>query len=126
MTESEQEQLHIHGGDHEETYYEKRIIGLANLPNKIDAPHDPTLDRDALLDRLTVWLMKERTFRTDTGTPITTTFFRWACGIEPGGDSWLQCFTAPVFARTPDDSSIPRVIRTSLPQSAGTRPHEWS
>ena len=31
MTQSEQEQLHIHGGDHEETYYEKRIIGLANL-----------------------------------------------------------------------------------------------
>jgi nitrile hydratase alpha subunit len=31
VTQSEQEQLHIHGGDHEETYYEKRIIGLANL-----------------------------------------------------------------------------------------------
>jgi len=31
MTTSEQEQLHIHMEDHEETYYEKRIIGLANL-----------------------------------------------------------------------------------------------
>lgn len=68
------------------------------LPAIDDATQDNTLDQQNLLDSLVAWLLAPRTFRTDTGTPVATTYYGWALALAPGA-GWLQCFMAPVFGR---------------------------
>lgn len=76
---------------------------VAALPTVADVTHDGTLDQQNLLDALVAWLLAPRSFRTDNGTPITTTFHTWAMALTPGA-GWLQCFTASVFGRISEAS----------------------
>ncbi|MCH8969664.1 MAG: hypothetical protein IIA66_11175 [Planctomycetes bacterium] len=92
---------------------------ITKLPALADATQDDTLDQQDLLDSLVVWLLAPRTFRTDTGTPVGTTYHGWALALTPG-DRWHQCFTAPVFGRIseahgrPEICVKPEVLRTAL------------
>ncbi|MCH8853925.1 MAG: hypothetical protein IID41_14930, partial [Planctomycetes bacterium] len=81
---------------------------VTTLPAVADVADDATLDRDALLDRIVHWFLRDRSFRSDNGNPVSTTYHTWCAGLEPG-DAWSQCFSAPVFARIDGDTGLMRV-----------------
>lgn len=80
---------------------------VTKLPAVGDVADDPTLDRDALLDRIVQWFLRDRNFRSDNGNPVSTTYHAWCAGLEPG-NAWHQCFSAPVFARIDEATGLPR------------------
>ncbi len=92
---------------------------ITGLPSVADADQDSTLDEQNLLDALVAWLLAPRSFRTDNGTPVTTTFHSWAMALTPGA-GWLPCFTTSIFGRIGEESGRPEicvkaeVLRTAL------------
>ncbi len=76
-----------------------QIVG--ELPEVEDA-EDDTASESGLRDKLEGWLLRERSFRTDNGTPVTLTYFAWLTGLARG-KAWQQCHTAAVFGRMSDD-----------------------
>lgn len=78
---------------------------IKTLPPIEDVDVDPTVDRDELLRKLRAWLLKGRSFRADTGTPVSLSFHQWAHGVEPGS-GWQRCFVAPVFGRINDEGGF--------------------
>lgn len=83
----------------------KEVIAMAaaravvTLPEVADVEKDQTVRADDLLDKLTAWLLRPRTFRTDTGILLTSTYFTWVNSLEPDAEHWQQCYVDPVFGR---------------------------
>jgi hypothetical protein len=87
---------------------------IKTLPEQIDIEVDQTLDPQELQAALTAWLLKPRSYRTDVGTPITTSYFDFACGVVPG-QGWQRCHADAVFARIDAGASQPTIaVKSAL------------
>lgn len=72
------------------------------LPEAADASRDLTVRADELLDKLAIFVIKPRTFRTDTGGLVTESYLAWLLALEQNVGKWIQCRADPVFGRFDD------------------------
>ena len=80
---------------------------LSKMPEVNDADADATVAEDDLQGGLQAWLIEPRTYRADSGNPVTTSYYQFALDVEPG--AWRQCHADAVYARLDDPEAIPLI-----------------
>lgn len=80
---------------------------MLDLPEASSIEADVTVDADELQGELISWLLRERSFRTDTGVLVSTSIYAWSCSVDPAAN-WTQCYVLPVWARV-DGNGLPSI-----------------